>query len=154
MHVVHFDEGIMINLLFVFLTFQRFMGSSQNGMQSLETRVHGLELALDEISYDLALTSGRMTRINSSSTSCCVFPGADFWNSMLRRKTEGRLTTPWFSKSGGTQSIHYRDHKNVDAEGFNSLNERFRQLRACEFIVNPLADIQNDSRGNLRLAHQ
>ena len=32
-----------------------------NEMHSLETRVHGLELALDEISYDLAVYSGRMT---------------------------------------------------------------------------------------------
>ncbi|KAF2311392.1 hypothetical protein GH714_022236 [Hevea brasiliensis] len=37
---------------------QRFIGTSQNGMRSLETRVHGLELALDEISYDLAISSG------------------------------------------------------------------------------------------------
>nr|CAD1826774.1 unnamed protein product [Ananas comosus var. bracteatus] len=29
---------------------QKFIGSSQNGMHSLETRVHGMEMALDEIS--------------------------------------------------------------------------------------------------------
>ncbi|KAL5543776.1 hypothetical protein UlMin_007560, partial [Ulmus minor] len=45
---------------------QRFIGSSQNGIRCLETRVHGLELALDEISYDLAVTSGRMTKTDSS----------------------------------------------------------------------------------------
>ncbi|KAH7856687.1 hypothetical protein Vadar_004286 [Vaccinium darrowii] len=41
---------------------QKFMGSSQSGMLSLETRVQGLELALDEISYDLAMTTGRMSK--------------------------------------------------------------------------------------------
>ncbi|GMI66044.1 hypothetical protein like AT5G62580 [Hibiscus trionum] len=53
---------------------QRFICSSQTGMNSLETRVHGLELALDEISYDLAVSTGRMS--TSIGTTCCLFPAA------------------------------------------------------------------------------
>ncbi|RZC59070.1 hypothetical protein C5167_006369 [Papaver somniferum] len=39
---------------------QRFIGSSRNGIKSLETRVLGLEMALDGISYDLAMSSRRV----------------------------------------------------------------------------------------------
>ncbi|KAI3865293.1 hypothetical protein MKX03_037271 [Papaver bracteatum] len=38
---------------------QKLIGSSRNGIKSLETRVLGLEMALDGISYDLAMSSRR-----------------------------------------------------------------------------------------------
>ncbi|KAI3898465.1 hypothetical protein MKW92_034375 [Papaver armeniacum] len=39
---------------------QKLIGSSRNGIKSLETRVLGLEMALDGISYDLAMSSRRV----------------------------------------------------------------------------------------------
>ncbi|KAK4358176.1 hypothetical protein RND71_023786 [Anisodus tanguticus] len=37
---------------------QGFIGSSRNGMNSLEKRVNGLEILLDEMQHDLAITTG------------------------------------------------------------------------------------------------
>lgn len=128
---------------------QRFIGSSQNGMRSLETRVHGLELALDEISYDLAMTSGRMSKTDSSRTTCCMLPGADFLSSKFWKRTEVRLSAPRISTSSGTLSaaaMCYSNDANGSAERFK-LNRRFR-LQGGGLIVNPLAEIHSDSRGN------
>ncbi|XP_047327396.1 TORTIFOLIA1-like protein 4 [Impatiens glandulifera] len=70
---------------------QRFIGSSENGMRSLENRVHGLELSLDEISFDLATSTGRMSKIEAkknSSMFCNLLPGTAFLSSKLWRRTE------------------------------------------------------------------
>lgn len=118
---------------------QKFMGSSQNGMHALETRVHGLELALDDISYDLAVSHGRMRDTGSARSSCADFLSPKFW-----RKTE--YTAPRFSSSGNTPSTstsRYRADKNV--ETFE--NRRFRLNGGGGFIVNPLAEISSESRG-------
>ncbi|KAL5725316.1 hypothetical protein ACHQM5_008472 [Ranunculus cassubicifolius] len=64
---------------------QRFIGSSQNGIKSLETRVNGLEMALDEIIYDL--------RMSSSENTCCKLPGTDFLSPKFWRKSEGRYSS-------------------------------------------------------------
>lgn len=126
---------------------QKFIGSSQNGMHSLETRVHGLELALDEISYDLALSSGRMTNLESRSKTCCMLPGADFWSSKFWKKTEGRNSTSRFSNSrASAAAMRYRAGNNGNAETSMSENLRFRLQDGSGFIVNPLAEIQTDSR--------
>lgn len=109
-----------------------FIGSSQNGMRSLESRVHGLELALDEISYDLSVvTARRVSNTNSASTMCCKLPGVDFFSSKLWRRTQG---SP-LSTSAATPSVaamrHFTDkNKNLDT---------FRLRSGGGFIVNPLA---------------
>ncbi|BFG32652.1 hypothetical protein CerSpe_189260 [Prunus speciosa] len=129
---------------------QRFMGSSQNGMRSLETRVHGLELALDEISYDLALSSGRMTKIDSRSRTCCLLPGRDFWSAKFWRKTESRYSSSRFPNSRGiapAAAMRYRSDENGNAETLVLENLRFRLHDQSGFIVNPLAEIQSGSRG-------
>ncbi|KAJ0638220.1 putative MT-associated protein TORTIFOLIA1/SPIRAL2 [Helianthus annuus] len=57
-------------------------------MNSLESRVNGLEKALDEMSYDLALSTGRV----SSTDSCCMgseFSTPNWW------RTEGSFHNPW-----------------------------------------------------------
>ncbi|XP_062116387.1 TORTIFOLIA1-like protein 3 [Humulus lupulus] len=129
---------------------QRFMGSSQNGMQSLETRVHGLELALDEISYDLALSSGRMTKMDSSRTRCCMLPGADFLSSKFWKRSEGRYSAPRISTSSGTPSaaaMRFGDDSNGNAERFKS-NRMLRLQGGGGFIVNPLAEIPRNPVGN------
>ncbi|KAM6594191.1 hypothetical protein CsatA_001894 [Cannabis sativa] len=128
---------------------QRFIGSSQNGMQSLETRVHGLELALDGISYDLALSSGRMTKMDSAITRCCMLPGADFLSSKFWKRSEGRYSAPRISTSSGTPSaaaMRFRDDSNRNAERFKS--SRMLQLQGGGgFIVNPLAEISRNPMG-------
>lgn len=125
------------------------MGSSQNGLRSLETRVHGLELALDEISFDLAVSNRRMS---STEATCCMIPGADFLSSKFRKKTEGRGSTSRFSPSNGTPpgaAMRYKaagTGRNDNAGTFRSEHRIFRLQGGGEFVVNPLAEIPSDSR--------
>lgn len=136
---------------------QRFIGRSESGMQSLETRVLGLELALDEISYDLAVSTGRMTKTNSHGATCCMLPGADFLSSKFWRKTEGRYSPSKFSTSSGTSSLtamNYGTNKDRYAEKLKLENRRSRFQSSGGFIVNPLAEIHPRSRGISEVAHQ
>lgn len=118
------------------------MGSSQSGMHSLETRVHGLELALDEISFDLAMSN------TNSASMCCKLPGAEFLTSKLWKKTEGRGATSHFSASGGTSSsaglISNVAGQNGNGERLKLENRRYRLHSSRGFIVNPLAEIHGD----------
>ncbi|KAK6920776.1 HEAT repeat [Dillenia turbinata] len=128
---------------------QKFMGSSQNGMQSLETRVQGLEMALDEISFDLAVTSGRMSHAESAVTTCCIFPGADFLSSKLCRRAEGRPSISQFSSFRGTPSVGSMRDMGNNSNNTQLLNMQKRRLRSQGgggFIVNPLAEIHSNSR--------
>ncbi|KAG5230075.1 TORTIFOLIA1 protein [Salix suchowensis] len=128
---------------------QNFIGSSQNGMRSLETRVHGLELALDEISYDLAVSSGGMTNRDSNRTTCCLLPGADFLSSKFWRKTDGRHSNSRISSSRGTPlsaAVRHRADRNGQSETSNLGNQRLRLQGGAAFIVNPLAEIHGGSR--------
>ncbi|XP_021733715.1 TORTIFOLIA1-like protein 4 [Chenopodium quinoa] len=85
---------------------QKFIGSSQDGMRTLETRVHGLEMALDDISYDLAMSTARMSSAEATrSSSCCLLPGPDFLSSKFWRRPDGRGSTSRFSFGGTTPSI-------------------------------------------------
>ncbi|XP_057475036.1 TORTIFOLIA1-like protein 4 isoform X1 [Actinidia eriantha] len=118
---------------------QKFMGSSQNGMRSLERRVHGLELALDEISYDLAVTTGRMSKINSEGPTCCKLPGAEFLSPKFWRRTEPGNSTPQFPLSRG--------NKNGNAETLQLENRRFQLRGSGGLTVNPLAEVHSDSHG-------
>lgn len=145
------------HLLLIFPQYvQRFIGSSQNGMHSLETRVHGLELALDEISYDLAVSTGRMTKTDSYGTTCCLLPGAEFLSSKFRRKTESRSSTSRVTISGGASSLSAMCHR-TDISGnseMHKLQNRRLRYQGGGFIVNPLAEICTDSRGVSEVAHQ
>ncbi|KAF8086739.1 hypothetical protein N665_0613s0008 [Sinapis alba] len=70
---------------------QKFMGSSQSGIQSLESRVSGLEMALDELSCDLAVSNGRVPKTsNCGGESCSKLPGTEFLSPKFWRKTEER----------------------------------------------------------------
>ncbi|KAF6141114.1 hypothetical protein GIB67_006559 [Kingdonia uniflora] len=95
-------ENLQSNLLDLL---QRFMGSSQTGMQSLETRVHDLELALDEICYDLAISTGRMSNANTTGNSCCMIPGTDILSSNFWRRTEGAYSVSNYVSSGNPPSL-------------------------------------------------
>ena len=118
--------------------------------------MHGLELALDEISYDLAVSTGRMS--TSSRTTCCLLPAAGFFSSKFLRKTDGRYTTSRFSTSSGTPSVaasRYRTDRNSNSETFKLENHRLRRLHGGGgFIMNPLAEIHSDSRPFSEIAHQ
>ncbi|XP_058228170.1 TORTIFOLIA1-like protein 3 [Rhododendron vialii] len=130
---------------------QNFIGSSQNGMRSLETRVQGFELALNEISYDLAVTNGRMSNMDSKRTSCCSLPGAEFLSPKFWRRTAPRRhSISQFSSSRVTPpmaAIRDLADRNGNAETFKLENRRFRGQSSGGFIVNPLAEVRSDSHG-------
>ncbi|KAJ0920297.1 putative MT-associated protein TORTIFOLIA1/SPIRAL2 [Helianthus annuus] len=101
---------------------EKFIGSSLNGMQSLESRVRGVESTLDEISFDLAKSTGQVS--NPEPTLCCKLPGADLISSKLWKKSEIQ---------------QYPSVKNKDLESFNFQTTGFH-LRAG-LIKNPLAEV-------------
>ncbi|KFK27988.1 hypothetical protein AALP_AA8G457100 [Arabis alpina] len=119
---------------------QRFIGSSQNGMRGLETRVHGLELALDEVSYDLAVSIGRMNNC-SSRNNCCLLPPGSFIRSKFWKKPD--------SKYSASRLPTYR---NTNAQTIGIQNSRQRFGDTAGFIVNPLAEIRPD-HGSAVMAH-
>ena len=112
-------------------------------MRALETRVHGLELALDEISYDLAISSGRMTNSDAPGNTCCLLPGAEFLSSKFWRKTQGRYSSSQLSRAGAAPTLaatQYRADRKSSAEVMMT-NHRFRLRSDGGFITNPLAEI-------------
>ncbi|KAL2936003.1 TORTIFOLIA1-like protein 3 [Bienertia sinuspersici] len=127
---------------------QKFIGSSQDGMRTLETRVHGLEQALDDISYDLALSTARMSSVEAPRSSCCMLPGSDFLSSKFWRRPDGRCSTSRFSFSGNTLASATRsvaDKRPGDTVGLE--NRRFSLRGPGGVIMNPLAEHSGDSRG-------
>lgn len=120
---------------------QSFIGSSQEGMRSLESRVHGLEQTVDVMAQDLAVSTGRLSTssIEGGRGTCCKFPGTDFLSSKFWRKSEARYAAmrnatsdvSSLSKFGGTTD--------------NPENRRHKSMHGG-FIVNPLADIRGASR--------
>lgn len=111
---------------------QKFIGNSQNGLHSLETRVHGLEMALDEISRNLALSAGRIANNDSAANTCCRLPGAEFLSAKFWRRTEGRSSSRFTSEVQNlaemeTRGSHKWDKRRLGVEG--------------GLVVNPLAEI-------------
>lgn len=121
---------------------QRFMGNSQNSMQSLEARVRGLELALDEISLDLAVSTGRMSQKKADGSTCCKLPGTNFLIWKLWRRTEGRSSTSRLLASRGTPSMAAaRGFARNGNDTLPMLENRGYQVQGGRGIIkNPLAD--------------
>lgn len=117
-----------------------FIGSSQNGMRSLESRVHGLEVALDEISHDLAVSTGRVHSIDNIGNRCCILPGTEFLSSKFWRKAEGRYASGRFSVSGTSSGGMYSSVNKESTESSKWENRRFRGVQGA-LVVNPLADV-------------
>ncbi|XP_057780826.1 TORTIFOLIA1-like protein 4 [Salvia miltiorrhiza] len=118
---------------------QKFIGSSQKGLNSLEARVHGLELALDEISFDLAVSTGRMSQNGAAGAMCCKLPGTDFLSSKLWRKAGSRSSTSRLpAASNGNPSVF------GNGQGFPMEHRRFLQGRHA-LVMNPLAKIPSGS---------
>ncbi|KAJ3694915.1 hypothetical protein LUZ60_000292 [Juncus effusus] len=112
---------------------QKFMGTSQNGIHSLESRVHGLEMALDVISHDLS--SGRISDPNEKeANTCCSFPGTEFLSPKYWRRNEGRYSSARFSVSDAQNLSEGR------ASSYKWDRQRFSQT-GHGFMVNPLAEI-------------
>lgn len=98
-------------------------------MHSLETRVQGLEIALDEISYDLAVSNGRMS---SNRNNCCLIPPGSFITSKFWKKPP----------DSASRLAIYRN-RNAQTMGMQYSRQRFNG--AAGFIVNPLAEIRPDN---------
>ncbi|OMP10847.1 Glycoside hydrolase, family 31 [Corchorus olitorius] len=134
---------------------QRFICSSQTGMHSLESRVHGLELALDDISNDLAVSNRRISTFHR--TTCCLLPAAGFLSSKFWRKREGRYSTSRFSVSRSSPVVgtRFRADRNWNAEAFKLENHRLRlHGGGGGLIMNPLAEIDSDAWHLSQIAHQ
>ncbi|XP_076907243.1 TORTIFOLIA1-like protein 5 [Bidens hawaiensis] len=102
------QQSNLLNLL------QKSIGSSRNGMNSLETRVNGLERALDEMSYDLALSTGRV----SSSDSCCM--GTEYLSLNSWWRAEVSFSNP--------RSPFRANHQYTPGNEFGNPGRRFETL--------------------------
>ncbi|KAG8094283.1 hypothetical protein GUJ93_ZPchr0012g20209 [Zizania palustris] len=127
------QQASLLNLL------QKFMGSSQNGIRSLETRVNGLEMALDEISRDLAASSGRMPNGEPDMNACCIL-SPKFWRRHDGSRYSSRYSIP--------------DMENYSEES-RALYKLERQKFGVQGVVaNPLAEPKTSSAGNAVVAHE
>ncbi|CAD6339673.1 unnamed protein product [Miscanthus lutarioriparius] len=118
------QQASLLNLL------QKFMGSSQNGIRSLETRVNGLEMLLDEISRDLAASSGRIPNSEPDTNACCIL-SPKFW----RRHDGGRYTSRYSVSDAPNYSEESKSSYKWDRQKFGVHGG---------FVTNPLAE-PNDS---------
>lgn len=116
----------------------------------MESRVHGLELALDDISHDLAVSTARMSGTDSVGAACCKLPVADYLRSKLWRRTDGGHSISGYSASGGISSVAGVSNtadKTGNSGAFKLENRRFRLQGGSGFIVNPLAEVHSNSQG-------
>ncbi|KAL8140762.1 hypothetical protein V2J09_006783 [Rumex salicifolius] len=127
---------------------QTFIRTSQDGMRSLETRVNGLETALTDMSYDMAVSTTRLARSDPPRNSCCLLPSSDFLSSKFWRRSVGeqrRFSFPITTSSVAT--ICEATARSPASSTFKPENRKFnRNGGAGGFIVNPLAEVQADSR--------
>ncbi|KAH0466045.1 hypothetical protein IEQ34_006148 [Dendrobium chrysotoxum] len=88
---------------------QRFIGNSQKGIHSLEARVLNLELALDNMSRDIAsASSGRVMNNDQAAKMCCRLPGTEFFSPKFWRRAESRYTSRFLTYKQGTQKFGLR----------------------------------------------
>ncbi|CAK9138862.1 unnamed protein product [Ilex paraguariensis] len=131
---------------------QRFIGSSQSGMNYLETRVNGLEKALDEMSQDLAISTGRISK-GSAGNTCCMLPGAEFLSPKFWKRTEAQYSISRSSFCGRTQSLtatHSMPHKDANAEMFKLDSPRDQQQSRGQSVANPMGDRRTNLRETLK----
>ncbi|XP_042051849.1 TORTIFOLIA1-like protein 4 [Salvia splendens] len=73
----------------LFSLLQRYIGSSQKGMSSLEKRVDGLEKVLGVMSEDFALPTRRISTTSEElGNACCMIPGREFLSPKFWRRGE------------------------------------------------------------------
>ncbi|XP_039062064.1 TORTIFOLIA1-like protein 4 [Hibiscus syriacus] len=141
------QQSNLLNLL------QKFIGSSQSGINSLETRVNGLEMALDEISHDLAISSGRIPNTDSPDNTCCKLPGTEFLNPKFWRKSEGRFSSS--ARRLSLNAVRNTPDKDYGSEIYNpSFRERYQVQGKSGFVMNSEADAGSDTRENSGLSNR
>ncbi|KAK4263325.1 hypothetical protein QN277_028755 [Acacia crassicarpa] len=137
------QQSNLLNLL------QQFIGSSQSGMNYLETRVQGLEMALDEISHDLAVSRGRLS--NTDAAEDGKPHASEFLSSKFWKKTEGRCSAPRLYSRNKLSPVHGVADKDGGVEILATKNCKV-QHRGVRLHANPLADVRNDSKDGISLA--
>jgi hypothetical protein len=111
------------------------MGSSQSGIRSLETRVNGLEMVLDEISRDLAASSGRITNSEPDTNACCIL-SPKFW----RRHDGGRYMSRYSVPDMANYSEEIQTPYKLEGQKFGVQSR---------FATNPLAEPSTTSVGSI-----
>lgn len=102
--------------------------------------MHGLEIALDEISRNLALSSGRMANNDPASSACCRLPGTEFLSPKFWRKTEGR-------NSARLSVSELQSYNDREARSSYTL-DKWRHGVQGGFVFNPLAEVNPQSAGS------
>lgn len=105
--------------------------------------MHGLEMVLDEISHDLAISSGRLSRSDPAVKTCCSLPGAEFLSPKFWRRTDSSR----YSLSGNQTMAGMR----FLAEQQSGEYPKQRAGPQKNIVVNPLAEINPQSRGNAEI---
>ncbi|KAK3128851.1 hypothetical protein QOZ80_6BG0467190 [Eleusine coracana subsp. coracana] len=131
---IEHQQASLLNLL------QKFMGSSQNGIRSLETRVNGLEMVLDEISRDLAASSGRITNNEPDTNACCIL-SPKFW----RRHDGGRYMSRYSVPDMPNHSEESKTSYKWEGQKFGVHGG---------FVTNPLAEPNTASVGNTAVTQE
>ncbi|XP_016489455.1 TORTIFOLIA1-like protein 4 [Nicotiana tabacum] len=103
------QQSSLLNLL------QGFIGSSRNGMSSLEKRVNGLERLLDEMQHDLGITTGRISNTDFTGSTCFMLPRAEFLSPKFWRSSEGQNSISRISFSTGSQNTTMYSQPETDA---------------------------------------
>lgn len=121
-------------------------------MNSLETRVNGLEKALDEISYDLALSTGKISNTDSAGKACCMLPAADFLSPKFWKRAEGQYSSRFSFPRRNHSLPTIRSMPNTDAYGeiCNLGNPMDRCQSWDRFAASPVADTHRKFRGGLK----
>ncbi|KAK2994388.1 hypothetical protein RJ640_029503 [Escallonia rubra] len=128
---------------------QRYMGSSQSGINSLATRVNGLEKALDDISYELAVSTGRISNTDPAGNSCCMLPGAEFLSPKFWRRAEGQYSTSRFSFSRSNQPPTSMQSMSDKEAMLELKNPKVQQQDVFGYVGNQQGVLRWDLRGNL-----
>ncbi|PWZ05662.1 TORTIFOLIA1-like protein 3 [Zea mays] len=128
------QHASLLNLL------QKFMGSSQNGIRSLETRVNGLEMVLDEISRDLAASSGRTPNSEPDTIACCIL-SPKFW----RRHDGGRYTSRYSVSDAPDYSEERKSSYKWDRHKFGVHGGS---------VTNPLAEPNDSSARSIAVSQE
>lgn len=113
--------------------------------------MQSLEVALDEISHGLAVSTGRMENSDTAGTACFKLPGAEFLSSKLWRRTEGRYSTSRFLTSSSAPLVSIRNVSDKEAAGSSQTESRRFGLKGG-FVVNPLAEIHPESKGSTEVS--
>ncbi|GMI63722.1 hypothetical protein HRI_000041500 [Hibiscus trionum] len=107
-------------------------------------------MALDEISYDLAVSNGRVPNMDSADNTYCKLPDTEFLSPKFWRKTEGRFSTSRLSSSGRMSAAHNIPHKDSGAETYKptAVSQRHQHQDCGGFIMNRVADACSDVTQN------